>query len=478
MPASRPAAPALPPATAVLVVLGAIALFGNGLKALVTSTVLVSESAFATSLRMSPEQVATLLQTMIAGMVVALALSPLLLERYRVRALGLVACAVATAAFGAFAAIELARLSQAWRVGGALAGLALGAGALALLAPVAQALVARAPTPGSRTSLTTVWTLAAPAGFLLAPQLVKVALPAVGLGRYFAGLAALPLVMALALALVPRATAAASPQSRTFAALPVRPVLAFVAAVVAFEVWTGVGDVAGFGSAAAVVALLALVALGAVLATLVRTARRDAPHPALTGGIAPLLAALFVLQVPTTGFFDTAFLVATGHDEAFIANRATLGAGAQIAATLVAVMLAHRLPAHLPRLRMAFVAVALAGIALFVGYPWATSTAYLYAAPMVTGAGAAGLTLLLCLGLVQDAARHPLRAALPSMAIMLGTEFGLEVLQMVYAVAGATDLPTTARYAAVFAAQLAAALAVPVLLVRGAYAAAPSPSGR
>ncbi len=475
--APRPPGESGPPARALLVVLGVIALLGNGQKALVTSTVLVSEGSLATFLRMSPEAVAALLQVLIAGMVVALALCPLLLQRTSARALGLAACAIAAVAFGAFAAIDLAGAAQPWRVLGAFVGLSVGAGALALLAPVAQAYVARAPTPGQRTSLTTLWTLAAAAGFLVAPQLVKLALPDVGLGRYFLGLAALPLLMAAAIALAPRAGAGGAGGGATGAALPVRTVLAFVAFVVAFELWTGIGDVAGFTRAPA---LVALAACAITLAWLVVAARAAGRPPALAGSTAWLLAALFLLQVPTTGFFDTAFLVAHGHAQAFVADRATLGASAQIAGTLVAGALAHRRPQWMPALRMAFAAIAIVGVALFLGYPWVRSVAWIYAAPVVTGFGAAGLTVLVCLALVHEAVRHPVLAAFPSMAIMLGTEFGLEALQMVYAAARVAGAGADARYAAVFAAQLAFALLLPLLLVAaarcGAQVAPPAPA--
>ncbi len=467
-----PSAPVPRSGAAVLVVIGAVALLGNGLKALVTSTVLVSEGAFAAYLRMSPEQVAVLMQMLIAGMVVSLALCPLLLQRTSARRLGLGACAVATAAFGGFAAIDLAGMSPVWRLAGAFVGLAVGAGALALLAPVAQALVAQTPTPPLRTSLTTLWTLAAPAGFLLAPQLVKEVLPVTGLGLYFGGFALLPLAMALLLACVPLVLARTHEGTTEAAGLPAAPVLAFVAVVVAFETWTGVGDVAGFASPLALGTLCACLAAAVLFARRLRATDRP---PALAGAVPWLLAALFLLQVPTTGFFDTAYLVASGRAEAFVANRATFGAAAQIAGTLAAGALAHRLPREAGAVRLAFAAIAAGGTALFLGYPSTTSMALLYAAPMVMGFGAAGLAVLLCLALVQEAGRQPILAAFPSMAIMLGTEFGLELLQMVYAAIAALGTADTVRYTGVFAAQVAFALAVPALLAAASHRADPSP---
>ena len=81
-----------------LVVLGGIALLGNGQKAIVTSTVLVSEAQFAAFLGVAVEHVALLMEAIVAGMVVALAIYPLLLHRLAVRTLALVASVIASAA--------------------------------------------------------------------------------------------------------------------------------------------------------------------------------------------------------------------------------------------------------------------------------------------------------------------------------------------------------------------------------------------
>ena len=70
------------------------------------------------------------------------------------------------------------------------------------------------------------------------------------------------------------------------------------------------------------------------------------------------------------------------------------------------------------------------------------------------------------------------RAAFPSMAIMLGTEFGLELLQMVYAAVAALGTADTVRYTGVFAAQVAFALAVPALLAGAARRADTPPARR
>ncbi|MFO1414732.1 MAG: hypothetical protein U1F10_12665 [Burkholderiales bacterium] len=456
-----------------MALLALVALFGNGLKALVTSSVLVGEGTLATFLGMRPEQVAALMQATIAGMVVALALCPILLARYSARALGLAACAVACVAFGGFAAVQFAPADPVLRDAAAFAGLAIGAGAQALLAPVAQALVMLAPRRGTRTALTTLWTGATPAGFLLAPQAVKLLLPALGIGWYFAGVAALPVVVAVMLVLLPWWVPRSDAHGRAPASIPPRVALAFTALVLAFELWTGTGAVAGYRHPAAVLLLLVC---GGTLAYFTHAWRTGTRPDALAGPNVWLLVALFVLEIPTTGFFDTSFLVSTQHPQAFISDRATLGAAAQIAGTVVMGALLHRRPAAEPLLRMAFALIAAAGVAMLAAYPWVANTAYVFAAPAVEGFGAAGLTVLLCLALVREANVHPLLAALPSMAIMLGTEFGLELLQMTYAAATAAGLAATPAYAVTLGAQVVFAAAVPLLLMQARRAGVDQPA--
>jgi hypothetical protein len=460
---SRPAVPsahAVPGAFAVVVLAG-IALFGNGLKSIVSSSVLVSEAQFADLLGIPIEHVAVLLESIIAGMVVALAASPLLLQRVSARALAMAACVVATAAFATFALVDLSGQARAVRVAAAFGCFALGAGALALLAPTAQALLAFMPAPATRATLIAVWTGAAPAGFLVAPQMIKYLLPLLGLGFYFLGFSALPLVLLALLGVLGLVLPAVRDAGTTVSVLPARMLLAFVAAVIAFEVWTTLGSVAGYATPAALLGLGVMAAMGALFA---RETRRLALPPSLTGAPLWLLLALFVLEMPTTGFFDTAWLAQRSFTQGFIADRSTLAAAAQILGTLTAGWLVHRRPAAATALLQGFAAVALAGLAAIAAYPWIAHPLYLLWTPAVQGFGAAGFTVLVCLMVVRDAARHPLLAALPSIAIMLGTEFGLELLQFVFAVARAANMSDNGAYGAIFFAQVAFAAGVLILV--------------
>lgn len=459
-----------PPATARLeptagtfafAVLAGIVLLGNGLKSIVSSSVLVSEARFAALLGIATENVAMLLELIIAGMVVALAACPLLLQRLSARALAGGACVVATVAFATFALVDLSGQSAAVRELAAFVCFSFGAGALALLAPAAQSLVTLTPTPAMRTTLTSLWTSAAPAGFLVAPQMVKMLLPVLGMGFYFLGFSALPLVLLVLLGVLGLALPAVRNAGTTVTALPVRMLLAFVAAVVAFEIWTTSGSVWGYAMPLTLVGLT----LFAMSATwLAGEVKAYSMPPSLTGTAGRLLLALFVLEMPTTGFFDTAWLVQRQFTETFIADRSTLSAAAQFAGTLAAGVLVHRRPAADSELLLGFAGIAVAGLAAIAAYPWIAHPLYFLWTPAVGGFGVAGVTVLVCLAVLRNAATHPLLAALPSIAIMLGTEFGLELLQLVFAVARAAGVRDDGAYGAIFFAQVALAVAAMGLL--------------
>jgi hypothetical protein len=188
-----------------------------------------------------------------------------------------------------------------------------------------------------------------------------------------------------------------------------------------------------------------------------------------------LLLALFVLEMPTTGFFDTAWLAQHQFAESFIADRATLAAAAQIAGTLVAGVLVHRRPAADGALLFGFAGIAVTGLAAIAMYPWFAHPLYLLLTPAIEGFGAAGLTVLVCLVVLRDATAHPLLAALPSIAIMLGTEFGLELLQLVFAIARAAGIGDDGAYGAIFFAQALLGLIVIAFLSMARQRTQPRP---
>lgn len=445
--------------------MGGIALLGNGQKSIVTSTVLVSEARFAAFLGVEVDSVALLMETIVAGMVVALAAFPLFLRRFPVRRIALAASLVATLAFAAFAAFA-SGTSGAGREALAYLCLTLGGAAAVWLAPSAQSLVLAWPGTAGRRALTSLWAGATPAGFLAAPQLAKWLLPALGLSAYFGAIAVLPLVFATLVAMCTLVPPAGDDD-----ALPARLVVAFVAAVVAFEAWSTAGSLRGYLAPAA---LASMPLLAASVVWLARRARQFAATTT-TGAVTWWsLAALFALEIPTTGFFEAAFLYERGMSEALVADRATLAATAQVAGTFLAGVALHRDGEHRARVAWGSCVLAIAGVAGYAAYPWWTSAPWFMATAAVTGLGVGGLTLVLCLAIVHGAERAAALAALPSIAIMIGTEIGLELLQCVSAAAGAVS---THAFAVVFAVQAVAALAVAPLLARTLRAGARAQAG-
>jgi hypothetical protein len=437
----------------LLLAMGGIALLGNGLKSVVTSTVLVSESRFASFLGIAVERVALLMESIVAGMVIALALYPLAVRRFDVRGVALAAAVVGACAFAMFAAAAL-RPDPSGREAWAFACLTLGGAALVWLAPSAQSLVLAWPGDDGRKALTSIWTGATPVGFLAAPQLAKWLLPGLGLTAYFASLAVLPLAFAALVA----TTAVIARDTRGDDALPVGLVMAFTLAVVAFEAWSTAGSLLGYGHA---LALAALPFLAASIVRLIGRARRFAAAATTDAAAWRYVAVLFALEIPTTGFFEAAFLFDHGMPQSLVADRATLAAAAQVAGTLLAGVILHHVRGTAAVVAWTACALVVAGVGGYAAYPSLQAAWYFMATAAVAGLGVGALTLVLCLAIVRHAHQAIALAALPSIAIMIGTEVGLELLQCAFAAAQSAG---ASAFAVVFAAQAAAALGVAPLL--------------
>jgi hypothetical protein len=437
----------------LLLALGGIALLGNGLKSVVTSTVLVSESRFASFLGIAVERVALLMESIVAGMVIALALYPLAVRRLDVRGVALAAAITGACAFALFAA-AMVRVEPAGREAWAFACLTLGGAALVWLAPGAQTLVLTWPGDAGRRALTSIWTGATPVGFLAAPQLAKWLVPGLGLSAYFAALAVLPLAFAVLVVTM----AAAAQEAPEDDPLPASLVIAFAAAVVAFEAWSTAGSILGY---TATVTLAALPLLVAAVGWLTQRARRFAAT--FTTGAATWwwVATLFALEIPTTGFFEAAFLFDRGMPQALVADRATLAAAAQIAGTLLAGVVLHHTRDSTRAVAWVGCALVIAGVGGYAAYPSLHAVWYFMATAATASLGVGALTLVLCLAIVREAHHAIALAALPSIAIMIGTEVGLELLQCAFAAAQSAG---ASPFAIVFGAQAAAALGVAPLL--------------
>jgi hypothetical protein len=255
--------------------------------------------------------------------------------------------------------------------------------------------------------------------------------------------------------------------------LPTPALLNFVGVIAAFELWSTLGSLEGYLRPATWAGLAVLALCIAMFTHSLRTAALPA---AALGNSAWPLAALFLLELPTTGFFDTAYLFSQGLPQGFVADRSTFAAASQIAGTVLAGLLVHRRPDLAGRLLFWAVAITVAGVLAIAAYPWVgEARAYFLWTPALQGFGAGALTALLVLDIMHDAVRHPVLAALPSLAIMFGTEFGLEMLDLVFAAAQGVGQDQQGAYATLFAAQALMALALPIVLMIALRRGMPQP---
>ena len=251
--------------------------------------------------------------------------------------------------------------------------------------------------------------------------------------------------------------------SATASPLPTPLLLAFVGVIAAFELWSTLGSLQGYLRPAT---WMGLAVLALSLAMFAHALRATVLPAAVLGNSGWMLAALFLLELPTTGFFDTAWLFSIRMPQGFIADRSTLAAASQIAGTVLVGLLVHRRPDLERQLLLGAAAIVIAGVLSIAVYPWiGEARSYFLFTPALQGFGTGALTALLVLAVMRDAVRRPVLAALPSLAIMFGTEFGLEMLELVFAAARGAGKDLNGAYATLFAAQALIALALPIVLV-------------
>ena len=119
-----------------------------------------------------------------------------------------------------------------------------------------------------------------------------------------------------------------------------------------------------------------------------------------------------------------------------------------------------------------FATIAVAGLAAVALYPWIAHPLYHLWTPAVEGFGAAGLTVLVCLAVVARCRRGTRcwRCCRRSRSCS-APEVGLELLQLVYAVARTAGMSADDAYGAIFIAQVgfaAVALALIGVAIRRA----------
>lgn len=445
-------------------------LLGNGLRSVISSAVFVSEGEFASFLTISIDKTSLVIELLLGAVLISLLVAPSLMRRIPPRRLATLACLVAGLGCLLLGFVFWWRPGIDLREAFVIVLFPLIGFSLATLAPVAQAVVGNAEGR-IRPLLTGTWAVAMPAAFLVTPQVVKVVVPAFGLAPFFAGFGL------IALALIPMLAAVdfgdAGNEGADDGKDPAWPdyLLAALLALALFEATTLAVTVAGVTSPVTVGLLaLCLVALWRLAARL-RPARRGAataPVTAPMSGAATadpgvrytvlLLAFLFVIEIPTTGFYDTAYLVRHLCSNTLIADRASIGALAQVLAAVAAGLICGQARlAHV--VIFAGLALCVLGVFSYTLYPVYPEAEFYIGSKVVNSIGMGLLTTAVTFRInahVRPGSSLPL---LLGFAIILGTEVGIELFEAVMQAFVLAGIDEVGGYLLVFRLQAMVALA-------------------
>lgn len=448
--------------TVLILAMATFTFLGNAIKSVITSTVFVSEGAFASFLSISVEKTQVIVELLIGSAVMALALAPFILNARTAHKLTLITGTLATLSFAALGLSIDNAPTLFLREIAVIGTFSIAGFCAAFFAPIAQMAINGEPDEKRRMVLSTVWTSAQPIAFLITPQLVKYVALNIGTGNYFLIMSATPvLFMVLARFAL-----------RTEDLTITKPVLApasvgwILAGVAAFEAWTVSNSFAGLASPIS----LSLFAVFVVIAFLAYSNLRRAK---IEGGGLPvtamlLLIALFILEIPTTGFYDTAYLVRHLCSNTLIEDRASLGAAAQILAVFLAGFALARWPKSLlPQIWVGLLFI-LAGTVGFYFYPeMEVDAQFFYVTKMIAGFGMGIVTAVIVSMVMATGRSSPAIALLPAVVIMFGTEVGLELMEVVYLGAKLIGFEEVGAYRLVFIGQIIATVAacLPVIEV-------------
>ncbi|MEH6631112.1 MAG: hypothetical protein V7776_09805 [Halopseudomonas aestusnigri] len=459
---------------------------GNALKSVVTSTVFVSEGEFASFLNISVDKTQILVELLIGSSVMALAVAPFLLTRDRAQKIATLSALIAG---GCYAVLGLTML---WgpplflRELIVIITFAMGGFFISFFAPIAQLAINEVDNEQERVLLTTVWTAAQPVAFLITPQLVKYVALDIGTGNYFLIFAIFPIFYLFLTRTVLRKSASevTAVAGKPLAASKIdwQTISYIIVAIAAFEAWTLSNSLAGVTSSISL-SLMGLFFCIAVITGLYFKKKKQAQVDILSTqasttaskkGLPPtatfLLVGLFLLEIPSTGFYDGAYLVRHLCASNLIEDRASLGAAAQIAAVVLGGAIFVRWPRMMPALLITGIVLLLLGSMGYIRYPdLPVDASFFYTTKIVASAGM-GLVTTVIVGVVMVECRgNPVMALLPALVIMFGTEFGLEVLEIVYQGAKLYGMQEVEAYRVIFIAQVIAIVIAFVPCIEGLY---------
>jgi MFS family permease len=438
-----------------------LVLLGNGLRSVISSTIFVSEGTFASFLKISVTKTSVIIELLLGAVLLSLLVSPKLIDRYTERALATTMCVIAGAASLGLAAMFWANPPVATREALVIVLFPLIGFSLASLAPLAQLMT---DWGGGRHTklLTGTWAVAMPAAFLVTPQLVRVVAPRYGLDVYFAGFALMPLFLVPAIWFVgvPKV-----PKSSKMASSPGKSVLPAILCLLAFELMTLLVTLSGVTSPLTQGAAVLFVGSLAFLL------RHRSTHQSTVGQkrnmyTLRVFAFLFVVNIATTGFYDTSYLVLHMCSNTLVADRATLGALAQVIAAVgaTAMLARYAVQSALMVIGGVITAIGVGSYLLYFGSPFYE---VFVGSKAITGFGMGLLTTAAIFAVKSTETSGTALSLFIAFVIIIGTEVGLEAFEIFVQLAELAAVPEETRYQFIFVAQAVLVLsAIPLVLLK------------
>ncbi|WP_421783903.1 hypothetical protein [Kiloniella litopenaei] len=454
---------------------------GNALKSVVTSTVFVSEGEFASFLNISVDKTQILVELLIGSSVMALAVAPFLLTRQRAHKIASISALVAAGCYAALGLTMTVGPALFVRELMVIITFALGGFFISFFAPIAQLAINDVENERERVFLTTVWTSAQPVAFLITPQLVKYVALDIGTGNYFLIFAIFPLFYLFLTRTVLKTPYAPSTGGETLSSEKIdwQTIGFIIITIAAFEAWTLSNSLSGVISATSLSFMGAFFVIALIAGFYLKKKRQEeilknGNIETVKKGLPPtatfLLIGLFILEVPSTGFFDGAYLIRHLCAPSLIEDRASLGAASQIAAVALGGALFVRWPRLMPLLLLSGILLLLIGSLGFIRYPdLPVDASFFYTSKMVAQAGMGVVTTVIVGVVMAECRGNPVMALLPALVIMFGTEFGLEILEIVYQGAKLYGLQEVEAYRVIFYAQVIAILIALIPCIEGLY---------
>ena len=445
-------------------VLAVFVLLGNGIRSIGMSTVLVSQGEFASFLNISAERTDMLIEAIMGGSLVALALAPFLIAPHSAMRLARNAALLAMLCYGAIGVTMHVNPALLTREVVVISAFAFGGFAVAFFAPLAQLAIGQEPDERIQGALTTIWTAAQPIALLATPQLVKYVAFDIGVGNFFFVLAALPVVFLVFVPFVFPKASDGSPVPPV--AVPWKRLGAFLFFLLAFQAATMSVSMAGIDHLATLLLLALTVFTG--LALFMFRHRLLSERIDLPTGASTLMVLLFLLQISSTGLYDTAYLVRHLCSVSFIADRATFGALAQIVGVFGAGAIILRWPGLQNPLLWVALALAFTGTVMMMMYPYRSTDTFVLIASKAALSGGVGVgTAVLVRALLAAAGANRVVIMAPAFLILLGTEVGMETLEIVFQLTRHFGFGENTAYENVFLAQALSVVAAIVVLLIG-----------